>query len=146
MAILERTFPTTRRRVLQGLALLGIGSSGVVRAASPPDRPLATNDSLWPEMTYRTLGRTDFLGSRLVFGCGAALMLWEKNELLDEAFEALSAGPPGRVVLGPDLDGGYYLVGLDVPPAGVQDRPLAKLKDLLRHSLPAKILGMGQAH
>ena len=87
MAILERTFPTTRRRVLQGLALLGIGSSGVVRAASPPDRPLATNDSLWPEMTYRTLGRTDFLGSRLVFGCGAALMLWEKNELLDEAFE-----------------------------------------------------------
>ncbi|MEE2829936.1 MAG: TIGR04282 family arsenosugar biosynthesis glycosyltransferase [Myxococcota bacterium] len=39
--------------------------------------------------------------------------------LVDQAFEALGAGPPGRVVLGPDLDGGYYLVGLDGAPFGL---------------------------
>jgi glycosyltransferase A (GT-A) superfamily protein (DUF2064 family) len=38
--------------------------------------------------------------------------------LHDEAFAALDAGP-GRVVLGPDLDGGYYLVGLDAPRPGL---------------------------
>jgi aryl-alcohol dehydrogenase-like predicted oxidoreductase len=43
--------------------------------------------NLWPEMSYRTLGRTGFRGSRLVFGCGAALMFWGKDELLNEAFE-----------------------------------------------------------
>jgi aryl-alcohol dehydrogenase-like predicted oxidoreductase len=36
-------------------------------------------------MTYRTLGRTGFRGSRLVFGCGAALMFWGKDDLLNEA-------------------------------------------------------------
>jgi aryl-alcohol dehydrogenase-like predicted oxidoreductase len=38
-------------------------------------------------MTYRTLGRTGFRGSRLVFGCGAALMFRGKDELLNQAFE-----------------------------------------------------------
>ncbi len=38
--------------------------------------------------------------------------------LLDQAFEALEERP-GRVVLGPDLDGGYYLVGGDRDMAGV---------------------------
>lgn len=37
---------------------------------------------------------------------------------LDQAFAALEERP-GRVVLGPDLDGGYYLVGSDGPMAGV---------------------------
>ncbi len=38
-----------------------------------------------------------------------------------EAFDALKGG----VVLGPDLDGGYYLVGLDVPPDGVFPRTMS---------------------
>jgi aryl-alcohol dehydrogenase-like predicted oxidoreductase len=38
-------------------------------------------------MTYRTLGRTGFAGSRLVFGCGAALMFRKRDELLETAFE-----------------------------------------------------------
>ena len=80
MTTLERTFPTTRRRVLKGLALLGVGGAGIARAAE-------RGAGEWPVMSYRTLGRTGFSGSRLVFGCGAALMLWEKNELLDEAIE-----------------------------------------------------------
>ena len=39
-------------------------------------------------MTYRKLGRTDFMSSRLVFGCGAALMGGRAGRLLQRAFEA----------------------------------------------------------
>lgn len=41
-----------------------------------------------PTMTYRKLGRTGFLSSRLVFGCGAALMGGRAVRLLQRAFEA----------------------------------------------------------
>jgi len=41
-----------------------------------------------PTMTYRKLGRTGFLSSRLVFGCGAALMGGKAVRLLQRAFEA----------------------------------------------------------
>ena len=87
MTVFEQAFPVTRRRVLQLLALLGVGGSALLKAA----RALAESDEqaadMWPEMTYRTLGQTGFRGSRLVFGCGAALMFWGKDELLNEAFE-----------------------------------------------------------
>ena len=39
-------------------------------------------------MTYRKLGRTGFLSSRLVFGCGAALTGGRAARLLERAFEA----------------------------------------------------------
>ena len=39
-------------------------------------------------MTYRKLGRTNFMCSRLVFGCGAALVGGRAVRLLDYAFEA----------------------------------------------------------
>jgi aryl-alcohol dehydrogenase-like predicted oxidoreductase len=39
-------------------------------------------------MTYRKLGRTDMVASRLVFGCGAALAGGKAVRLLDRAFEA----------------------------------------------------------
>ena len=39
-------------------------------------------------MTYRKLGRTGFMSSRLVFGCGAALVGGRGVRLLDRAFEA----------------------------------------------------------
>jgi aryl-alcohol dehydrogenase-like predicted oxidoreductase len=79
-------FPTTRRRVLQLLAFLGLYDSALARAAGAMAKAEAAT-SPWPEMTYRTLGRTGFRGSRLVFGCGAALMFRSRDELLDEAFE-----------------------------------------------------------
>ena len=41
-----------------------------------------------PTMTYRKLGRTGFMSSRLVFGCGAALMGGKAVRLLQRAFEA----------------------------------------------------------
>ena len=41
-----------------------------------------------PTMTYRKLGRTNFMCSRLVFGCGAALVGGRGVHLLDRAFES----------------------------------------------------------
>jgi aryl-alcohol dehydrogenase-like predicted oxidoreductase len=79
-------FEASRRRALQLLALLGLGGSGLARAAAALARE-AEPDAPWPAMTYRTLGRTGFSGSRLVFGCGAALMFFERDELLEAAFE-----------------------------------------------------------
>jgi aryl-alcohol dehydrogenase-like predicted oxidoreductase len=87
MTKIAHAFPTTRRRVLQLLALLGLGSSEVARATQALAESSAEAADVWPEMTYRTLGRTGFRGSRLVFGCGAALMFFGKDDLLNEAFE-----------------------------------------------------------
>ena len=39
--------------------------------------------------------------------------------LVDEAFERLCESPAGSIVLGPDLDGGYYLAGLNARPDGL---------------------------
>jgi len=39
-------------------------------------------------MPYKKLGRTNFQSSRLVFGCGAALMGGRSDRLLERAFEA----------------------------------------------------------
>jgi aryl-alcohol dehydrogenase-like predicted oxidoreductase len=79
MAVLE----ATRRRVLKGLALLGVGGTALGRAARAIAAEPDTGD--WPAMAYRTLGRTGFSGSRLVFGCGAALMFRRRDELLETA-------------------------------------------------------------
>jgi aryl-alcohol dehydrogenase-like predicted oxidoreductase len=87
MTVFERTFPATRRRVLQLLALAGLGGSGLARAATAVAEAAEGATDVWPEMAYRTLGRTGFRGSRLVFGCGAALMFWGKDDLLNEALE-----------------------------------------------------------
>ena len=87
MKVFERAFPTTRRRVLQWLALLGLGGGEITRAAAALAESAGSAEDAWPEMTYRTLGRTGYRGSRLVFGCGAALMFWGKDDLLNQAFE-----------------------------------------------------------
>lgn len=85
MKRLDQALPLTRRRLLQLLASLGLASSAVGRAARAWAEAAAEPES-WPEMTYRTLGRTGFRGSRLVVGCGAAMMFFRKDELLDQAF------------------------------------------------------------
>ena len=87
MTLLEGRFPTTRRRVLQLLALLGVGGSHLGRTTTALANTEKPTEAAWPEMTYRTLGRTGFRGSRLVFGCGAALMFWGRKALLEEALE-----------------------------------------------------------
>ena len=86
---------TSRRSFLEILTLAGVGSQALlhtrdVRAAVAAAQEAA--DKLpdaepWPQMTYRTLGRTGFRASRLVFGCGAALSGEPKDDLLNAAFE-----------------------------------------------------------
>ncbi len=84
---------TNRRRFLQLLAMLSVGGktllrSGDARAAVDAARDVARADIAWPEMTHRTLGRTGWNASRLVFGCGAALSGRPRPELLDAAIDA----------------------------------------------------------
>ncbi len=81
-----------RRRFIQVLAMLGVGGrtfwgSGDARAAVTAALDVASVAS-WPAMTYRRLGRTEFDASRLFMGCGASLMLFEKDDLLNTAYEA----------------------------------------------------------
>jgi len=86
-------FASSRRRFLQGLAMISVGgrallASGDAHAAMDAARDAASADIVWPEMTYRKLGRTGWNSSRLVFGCGAALTGRRRDSLLDAAFDA----------------------------------------------------------
>jgi len=81
-----------RRRFIQLLAMLGVGGrtfwgSGDARAAVTAALD-ASSVASWPTMTYRKLGRTEFNASRLFMGCGASLMVFEKDDLLHSAYEA----------------------------------------------------------
>jgi aryl-alcohol dehydrogenase-like predicted oxidoreductase len=83
----------SRRRFIQNLAMLAVGgrtflSSGDARAAIYAAREAGGSEADWPKMSYRKLGRTDFNASRLVFGCGAALMFRPKDALLSAAYDA----------------------------------------------------------
>jgi hypothetical protein len=84
---------TNRRTFMQTLAMIGIGgqalfSSGSLRAAVAEAQGRVDGGLGWPDMAYRTLGRTGFKGSRLIFGCGAALSRKPRDELLNVAFDA----------------------------------------------------------
>jgi aryl-alcohol dehydrogenase-like predicted oxidoreductase len=68
-----------------GPALLTAACAGT-KTPSKSDETISRNEQ--PSMTYRKLGRTKFMSSRLVFGCGAALVGGRAVRLLDRAFEA----------------------------------------------------------
>jgi aryl-alcohol dehydrogenase-like predicted oxidoreductase len=84
--------PARRRLVRYGamLAVAGqaLARSGNVRAALFEARESDALSTPWPQMAYRTLGRTGFRASRLIFGCGATLASRPRDELLNTAFEA----------------------------------------------------------
>ncbi len=85
--------PTSRRRFLRygtmaAVAAQALARSGNVRAALFEARETDALAGPWPDMAYRTLGRTGYRASRLIFGCGAALSGRRRDELLDTAFEA----------------------------------------------------------
>jgi len=74
------------------MTLAGVGSqallrTGDARAALFEAKETAGLASPWPAMTYRKLGRTEFKGSRLIFGCGAALSGKRRDELLNTAYD-----------------------------------------------------------
>ena len=83
---------TSRRSFIRLVAMLGVGfqafaKSGDVMGAITEARARGA-EANWPDMPRRKLGRTDFEGSRLIFGCGAALSQGQAVSLLDIAFEA----------------------------------------------------------
>ncbi len=87
------THAPSRRSFLGYAAMLGAGSqalwhSGSLHAAVAAAKDAAPGAEAWPAMTYRTLGRTGFNASRLVFGCGAALSRKPNDALLEAAFAA----------------------------------------------------------
>ncbi len=69
-----------------------LSTAAVILSGSKTDASGKTNEPIHRNerstMTYRKLGRTNFMSSRLVFGCGAALTGGKAVRLLDRAFEA----------------------------------------------------------
>lgn len=85
--------PSLHRRKFIGLSMAAAGSSFLKTTDVCASESLQKNDQLdhrqeAVEMTYQKLGRTNFVSSRLVFGCGAALSGGKAVRLLDRAFEA----------------------------------------------------------
>ncbi len=83
----------SRRTFMQYLTFAGVSATTLfkgsdAKAAVAMGREAAGLGEPWPQMSYRTLGRTGFKGSRLVFGCGAALSSRRQDRLLHTAFDA----------------------------------------------------------
>lgn len=82
-----------RREFIQLLAATAFTSQNLACGGKIRGEKLTETDTLdrrheTPSMTYRKLGRTNFMSSRLVFGCAAALVGGKAYRLLDPAFEA----------------------------------------------------------
>ena len=79
----RRTFMKTSAVAVAGTAMAASGPAaandgdGLIHRNERPDR-----------MTYRKLGKTNFMSSRIVFGCGAALSGGKAVTLLEHAFDA----------------------------------------------------------
>ena len=92
MADFESLF-ASRRSFLKALAIgLAAGQALLrgehVRAAMDFAAVDDSSPGEWLEMKRKPLGRTGFMASPLVFGCGAALARRRHDELLEAAFEA----------------------------------------------------------
>ena len=82
-----------RREFIKIVATAAIsGPVLLTNACSPANQSTPTQETIHrneqPTMAYRKLGRTGFSSSRLVFGCGAALVCGKGVRLLQRAFEA----------------------------------------------------------
>ena len=85
------TFKATRRKFLHYMGMATVAGRTLL-GSDPTQAATRTAEGAsgkaWPEMTYRDFGKTGFRGSRLVFGCGAALSGEPRDELLDRALDA----------------------------------------------------------
>ncbi len=85
------TADAMQRRDFIKLSAAAVGGSALLSQSKSDESHDATRLIRRNEqstMTYRRLGRTNFMSSRLVFGCGAALSAGKSTRLLDRAFEA----------------------------------------------------------
>lgn len=76
------------RRQFIKLSAAAIGAPTLLAAADPAKTKQEVHRNERSSMTYRKLGRTNIVSSRLVFGCGAALAGGKAVRVLDRAFEA----------------------------------------------------------
>ncbi len=79
--------PIGRREFMKRSTVAAVGGAALAGASSSDgaDTPVRNQQET---MTYRKLGRTNIVSSRLVFGCGAALAGGKAVRLLDRALEA----------------------------------------------------------
>jgi len=89
----EDGFPMDRRKFIKLLAAAAVSETALLASAGLETKAQTKSNMLihrneQPSMTYRKLGRTNFMSSRLVFGCGAALVGGKAVRLLDRVFEA----------------------------------------------------------
>lgn len=83
----------TRRKFVQYGTMLTVGAQTLLQTRSIKASVVEGQEKSglaapWPEMQYRTLGRTGHNSSRLVFGCGATLSRERHDDLLNAAFDA----------------------------------------------------------
>ena len=83
-------FKVKRRSLLQSISMLVAGGGALLKTGNLQAAVEQATQSIagWPGMEYRKLGKTNFAGSRLVFGCGAALSRGQANNLLEPALES----------------------------------------------------------
>jgi predicted aldo/keto reductase-like oxidoreductase len=89
----ERPANRSRRRFIRYGSMVAVAAQALARSGSLSAAVFEAKESdalatPWPEMAYRTLGRTGFRASRLIFGCGATLSSRRRDELLHTAFDA----------------------------------------------------------
>ena len=90
----EKSYFSMNRRTFNKLLMTSVISGPFILGSTDSlSKGLTTGDELIhrnerSSMTYHKLGRTNFMSSRLVFGCGAALVGGKAIRLLDRAFEA----------------------------------------------------------
>jgi aryl-alcohol dehydrogenase-like predicted oxidoreductase len=87
----QRQSTSINRRAFLHASAASVAAAAVVApGASGQDAPGPALDRRHeaPGMAYRQLGRTNFMSSRLVFGCGAALAGGKAVRLLDRALES----------------------------------------------------------
>ena len=80
-----------RRQFFKYAAAVGIGTQTLLKSGDLRAALYDAKESValpWPEMRYRTLGRTGFEASRLIYGCGAAFMRTGNDRRLHTAFDA----------------------------------------------------------
>lgn len=87
----DTTFSMDRRGFLKTTAVAAAATAGaaaMTRDAEANEPDLDYRNHRPDRMSYTTLGRTNFVCSRLVFGCGAALAGGKAVRLLEQAYEA----------------------------------------------------------
>jgi len=76
-----------RRQFIQSTAAV-VSASTILSSKTDAAEKLDYRNHREDIMPYRKLGRTNFMSSRLIFGCGAALIGGRAVKLLDRAYEA----------------------------------------------------------